>query len=92
MLKTMHDVNGNHRREPLMTENESEQFDKEQRRRWREYLTTQEVADRLRTSPETVRYWRHRGEGPPSWKCGRRVLYSREDLDRWIAAARSAQG
>lgn len=73
-----------------MTENNREEVDEGRRHHWCEYLTTKEVADRLRTSPETVRYWRHRGEGPPSWKCGRRVLYPREDLDRWIAAARSA--
>jgi excisionase family DNA binding protein len=73
-----------------MSENELAECDERQRQIWREYLTTQEVADRLRTSPETVRYWRHRGEGPPSWKCGRRVLYPRDDLDLWIAAARSA--
>jgi excisionase family DNA binding protein len=72
-----------------MDENNLGQVDEGDRHHWREYLTTQEVADRLRTSPETVRYWRHRGEGPPSWKCGRRVLYPRADLDVWIAAARS---
>ena len=27
-------------------------------------LTTEEVADRFRTSPATVRYWRHIGIGP----------------------------
>jgi excisionase family DNA binding protein len=73
------------------------ELDEAMRSRWQallaaepEYLTTQEVADHLRTSPETVRYWRHIGSGPPSWKCGRRVLYPRADLDLWIAAARSA--
>jgi hypothetical protein len=37
-------------------------------------LTTDEVADRYRTTPETVRYWRHIGKGPRSFKVGRRVL------------------
>jgi hypothetical protein len=27
-------------------------------------LTTEEVAERFRTSPATVRYWRHIGSGP----------------------------
>lgn len=54
-----------------------------------EYLTTTEVADLLRTSPETVRYWRHVGDkGPRSFKVGRRVLYAREDVERFIAEAR----
>ncbi|HET6877723.1 MAG TPA: helix-turn-helix domain-containing protein [Jatrophihabitans sp.] len=57
-------------------------------RRMQRYLTTAEVADVLRTSPETVRYWRHIGTGPKSFKIGRRVLYSVDDLETWIAAAR----
>lgn len=56
------------------------------------YLTTAEVADELRTSPETVRFWRHVGKGPLSFKVGRRVLYARDDVDAFIAAARSADG
>jgi len=55
------------------------------------YLTTAEVADLLRTSAETVRYWRHVGGGPKSFKIGRRVLYAREDVERFIADARAAQ-
>lgn len=55
------------------------------------FLTTQEVADRLRTSPETVRYWRHRGEGPPAFKCGRRVLYPADELGHWVACKRQDQ-
>lgn len=55
-----------------------------------EYLTTQEVADLLRTPAETVRYWRHVGKGPRSFKIpgGRRVLYARDDVERFIAEAR----
>ena len=52
------------------------------------YLTTQEVADALRTSPETVRFWRHAGKGPRSFKVGRRVLYAVEDVEAFIAEAR----
>jgi len=47
------------------------------------YLTTQEVAARFRTPIETVRYWRQQGQGPASFKVGRRVLYRREDVERW---------
>ncbi|MGW7239701.1 helix-turn-helix domain-containing protein [Streptomyces sp. NPDC054804] len=39
------------------------------------YLTTDEVADRYRTAPSTVRYWRHVGYGPKGAKVGRRFLY-----------------
>jgi len=54
-----------------------------------EYITTQEFADLLRTSPETVRYWRHIGKGPKSFKVGRRVLYVRDEITAWINAART---
>jgi DNA-binding transcriptional MerR regulator len=46
-------------------------------------LTTEEVAARFRTSPATVRYWRHIGIGPTGVKAGRRVLYDEAECDRW---------
>lgn len=54
-----------------------------------EYLTTTEVAELLRAPEETCRYWRHVGKGPKSFKIGRRVLYAREDVEAFIAEARS---
>ncbi|MBE6477845.1 MAG: helix-turn-helix domain-containing protein [Propionibacteriaceae bacterium] len=54
-----------------------------------EFLTTHELAALCRTSPETVRYWRHVGKGPRSFKLGRRVLYDRKDIDAWIKEARN---
>lgn len=48
------------------------------------YMTTAEVAELCRTSPGTVRYWRHEGSGPTGTKIGRRVLYRREDVERWL--------
>ncbi len=50
------------------------------------YLTTDEVADLVRTPVETVRYWRHIGKGPRSFKVGRRVLYDADQLQAWIDA------
>ncbi|MEV7983343.1 helix-turn-helix domain-containing protein [Streptomyces sp. NPDC086519] len=47
------------------------------------YLTTEEVARRYRTSPGTVRYWRHIGYIPEGVKRGRRVLYDPDVLDKW---------
>lgn len=54
------------------------------------YLTTEEVAAELRTTAETVRWWRHVGKGPKSFKVGRRVLYAVEDVEAFIAEARGA--
>lgn len=56
------------------------------------YLKTAEVADMCRTSPETLRYWRHVGKGPKCFKLGRAVLYAVEDVETWIAEARLDQG
>jgi len=53
-------------------------------------LTTDDVAARFRTSPATVRYWRHAGIGPAGVKVGRRVLYEESECDRWWEAKRSA--
>jgi len=57
----------------------------------KKYLMTAEVAEELRTPLETVRYWRHVGKGPKSFKVGRRVLYAAEDVEAFIAAARTAE-
>ncbi|WP_233510380.1 helix-turn-helix transcriptional regulator [Actinomadura craniellae] len=59
-------------RTPLATEPQADPF-----------LTTNEVAARYRTAPGTVRYWRHAGTGPRSFKVGKRVLYRESELIRW---------
>lgn len=50
-----------------------------------EKFTTEEVAQRYRTGPSTVRYWRMQGTGPRGVKIGRRVLYDLAELERWEA-------
>lgn len=48
-------------------------------------LTTAEAAEVLRVPVGTLRYWRHQGTGPKSFKLGaKRVAYMREDLDAWL--------
>lgn len=54
-----------------------------------EYMTTEEVANVVRAPAENVRYWRHVGKGPRSFKVGRRVLYARADVEAWLADARA---
>lgn len=44
----------------------------------------------LRIPVESVRYWRHVGKGPKSFKVGRRVLYAAEDVEVFIASARKS--
>lgn len=48
-----------------------------------DYLVTNEVAERYRTSPATVRYWRHTGYGPKSIKVGRHVLYPVAEIEKF---------
>ena len=51
-----------------------------------ELLTIAEAALLLRAPVATLRYWRHLGTGPRSFRLGRRVLYRRDDLHAWIDA------
>jgi len=53
-----------------------------------DFLTTAETAKALRTPVETLRYWRHVGKGPNSFRLGRRVLYARADVEAFVEAAR----
>jgi excisionase family DNA binding protein len=57
-------------------------------------LTITEAAELLRAPVTTLRYWRHLGTGPRSFRLGRRVLYRRDDLQAWVEEqlGRSATG
>ena len=51
-----------------------------------ELLTIIEAAELLRAPVATLRYWRHLGTGPRSFRLGRRVLYRSDDLRAWVDA------
>jgi predicted DNA-binding transcriptional regulator AlpA len=53
-------------------------------------LTTGEVAERLRRSDSTVRYWHMTGFLPHGFKIGRRVMYRASDIESWIAERKAA--
>lgn len=55
------------------------------------YLTVEEVAERFRTTPATVRFWRNTGVGPKGTRFGRRVLYTPADVEAWEAQLRQAE-
>lgn len=55
------------------------------------YLTTAELAELLRQSEGTLRYWRHIGYGPQSFKAGRRVIYDRTVVEAWIRSQQAEQ-
>jgi hypothetical protein len=56
-----------------------------------ELLTLEETAAVLRTPLATLRYWRRLGVGPDDFRLGWRVVYRREDVDRWVAERQKAQ-
>lgn len=56
----------------------------------RTILTLDEAAGRIGRSVETLRYWRKRGEGPRTFRLGRRVVLTEADLDAWIDSQRDA--
>ncbi|MEO9322087.1 helix-turn-helix domain-containing protein [Nocardioides sp. C4-1] len=47
-------------------------------------LTIDEVADIVRVPVATLRYWRHLGEGPHSFRVGRAVRYWRAEVFAWL--------
>ena len=49
-----------------------------------EMLTLAEACRFLRIPEGTLRYWRHLGAGPRSFKIGRHVRYWRTDLIHWL--------
>jgi predicted DNA-binding transcriptional regulator AlpA len=49
-----------------------------------ELLTIQEVADVVRVPVATLRYWRHLGAGPRSFRIGRSVRYWRTEVFAWL--------
>lgn len=52
----------------------------------RGFLNVGEAAEYLGLSPATLYVWRHRRQGPPSFRMGQsgRVMYRIETLDEWI--------
>ena len=49
-----------------------------------ELLTIAEVADVVRVPVATLRYWRHLGTGPRSFRIGRSVRYWHTDVLHWL--------
>jgi DNA-binding transcriptional MerR regulator len=50
-----------------------------------ELLLIADVAKMTRRSVDTLRWLRHRGEGPPAHRAGRRLYYRRGAVRRWLA-------
>lgn len=54
------------------------------------FLNITRAADYLGISPNTLYVWRHRRQGPPSFRMGRRVMYRFSALEAWVQAQEQA--
>lgn len=50
----------------------------------RAVMSPRRAAEYLDTTEGTLSQWRHRGEGPPFVRMGRKVVYRVETLDAWL--------
>jgi len=51
-------------------------------------LSTEDVAEQLKVSIETVKGWRARKQGPDYVKLGGRIYYTQDDIDSYVAGCK----
>jgi excisionase family DNA binding protein len=51
-----------------------------------EFLTIEELAAELGRNKRTLDRWHALGNGPPQTRVGRKVLYRRSSVQKWLAA------
>lgn len=56
----------------------------------REYLTASDLEKLTGTRASTWRYWSSLGQGPASFRLGRRRVWRRSDVEAWIAKQEEA--
>jgi predicted DNA-binding transcriptional regulator AlpA len=52
------------------------------------FLTIEEVADLRRTTPQAIYSERARGDGPPAYRSGRRLLFDETEVIEWLKSQR----
>jgi predicted DNA-binding transcriptional regulator AlpA len=55
-----------------------------------ELMCARQVSELTGVPVGTLRYWRHANLGPASFTLGRRVVYRRNEVERWIAEQEAA--
>ncbi|WLP90074.1 helix-turn-helix domain-containing protein [Gordonia sp. NB41Y] len=59
--------------------------------KYRDVLTTKQLCEQYPfLNPGTMRYLRHKNEGPKSWTVGKKVVYARADVEAWLAEQEQA--
>lgn len=56
----------------------------------RKLLKLEQISERTGVPLATLRYYRHKKEGPPTFKLGRRVVAYADEVDAWVAEQRLA--
>lgn len=56
-----------------------------------EWLTIDEVSELYHISKATLYTWRYEKKGPPGCRLGKRVVYRRQDVDKWAEARLRAE-
>jgi hypothetical protein len=51
-----------------------------------EFFEKEELANELNKTPRTLDRWDALGTGPPRTRIGRKVLYRRTSVQKWLAA------
>ncbi|WP_255801418.1 helix-turn-helix transcriptional regulator [Mycobacteroides abscessus] len=55
-----------------------------------ELVTVGQVSTLTGIPVGTLRYWRHANQGPTSFSLGKRVLYRKSEVERWISEQEKA--
>lgn len=55
-----------------------------------DFLTKEELAEQLQRNPRTLDRWAVLGIGPPRTHVGRKVLYRRASVQKWLFAQERA--
>jgi prophage regulatory protein len=55
-----------------------------------EYMTSHELQEHTGIPASTWRYWVLTGDGPPSFKLGRRRVWKRATVMKWLAQKKTA--
>lgn len=50
----------------------------------RKILRLEQVSERTNVPIGTLRYWRHLGQGPPTFRLGRHVAAFEDEVDSWL--------
>jgi excisionase family DNA binding protein len=58
----------------------------------RTILRLEQIAERTGVSIDTLRWYRHKGIGPKTWRLGRRVVAYEDDVDAWLEQQANAEG